>query len=228
MSNVNVHRGRAEQQASTPPPLERPHGTRERYTNDKCRCAPCRAANASYERSRRHAEHNGAALVPAEPARRRLEELLASGLSIRKAAAASRVARSTLQAVLAGEQQRITAEVEAKVMAVLPPTGRQHPADLAEDVFESHRRVALALGQIDPSWKARSACAPGRRHGVPPAAFHSSKHAEQTAALRVCAGCSVRPQCLEYGLASEEPIMRSGVWGGTTPAERRQLERGAA
>lgn len=35
-------------------------------------------------------------------------------------------------------------------------------------------------------------------------------------AKRICRQCSVRGKCFEYGL--DEPY---GVWGGTSPAERR-------
>jgi hypothetical protein len=39
-------------------------------------------------------------------------------------------------------------------------------------------------------------------------------------AVRICAGCPVRPECLAYALAAGE---RDGVWGGLTPAERARL-----
>lgn len=38
-------------------------------------------------------------------------------------------------------------------------------------------------------------------------------------ALRVCATCPVRTECLEYALALPE---KHGVWGGMTEGERRQ------
>jgi WhiB family redox-sensing transcriptional regulator len=46
-------------------------------------------------------------------------------------------------------------------------------------------------------------------------------------AKAICATCDVRAQCLAFALDHRE---RDGVWGGTTPAERRRLirERGAA
>jgi WhiB family redox-sensing transcriptional regulator len=39
-------------------------------------------------------------------------------------------------------------------------------------------------------------------------------------AKAVCAGCTVRQECLEVALANNE---RLGVWGGLTPEERRKL-----
>lgn len=46
---------------------------------------------------------------------------------------------------------------------------------------------------------------------------------EQTeAAKRVCAGCSVRDECLEFALATNQD---AGVWGGLNEDERRTLRR---
>ncbi len=39
-------------------------------------------------------------------------------------------------------------------------------------------------------------------------------------ARAVCAGCPVQQACLQVALANGEDY---GVWGGTTPAERREL-----
>ena len=37
----------------------------------------------------------------------------------------------------------------------------------------------------------------------------------------ICSGCPVRKECLQYALSSD---MAFGVWGGTTPAERRRMK----
>ncbi|MGD9988842.1 WhiB family transcriptional regulator [Pseudonocardia sp.] len=42
-----------------------------------------------------------------------------------------------------------------------------------------------------------------------------------TAAKRICAGCPVRTQCLDYALR----VLPEGIAGGTTPAERTALRR---
>jgi len=42
----------------------------------------------------------------------------------------------------------------------------------------------------------------------------------EEAAKRICAGCAVRAQCLQYALAARE---RYGVWGGLSEAERHEL-----
>jgi WhiB family transcriptional regulator, redox-sensing transcriptional regulator len=44
-------------------------------------------------------------------------------------------------------------------------------------------------------------------------------------AQAVCARCPVRAQCLDFALATEQA---TGVWGGTTETERRDLSRAEA
>ena len=41
-------------------------------------------------------------------------------------------------------------------------------------------------------------------------------------ALRICAGCGVRQQCLDFAMQNGE---MSGVWGGTTAEERIRARR---
>ena len=43
-------------------------------------------------------------------------------------------------------------------------------------------------------------------------------------AKRVCRGCEVRAECLEYALEHDE---RFGIWGGLSERERRRLKREA-
>jgi WhiB family redox-sensing transcriptional regulator len=41
-------------------------------------------------------------------------------------------------------------------------------------------------------------------------------------AKRVCAGCVVRDECLAFAVDNREEV---GVWGGTSPKERRSIRR---
>ena len=41
-------------------------------------------------------------------------------------------------------------------------------------------------------------------------------------AQRICAGCGVRQQCLDFAMQNSEV---HGVWGGTTPEERVRTRR---
>lgn len=40
-------------------------------------------------------------------------------------------------------------------------------------------------------------------------------------ARTICSGCGVREQCLEWAVRHEP----HGMWGGTTPLERKQIRR---
>ena len=43
-------------------------------------------------------------------------------------------------------------------------------------------------------------------------------------AKKICTGCEVKAECLEYALANDE---RFGIWGGLSERERRRLRRRA-
>jgi WhiB family redox-sensing transcriptional regulator len=75
-----------------------------------------------------------------------------------------------------------------------------------------------------PSWTERAAC-----HDVDAELFFPVSEvgpgARQVAeAKAVCATCPVREDCLAFALAKG---LDAGVFGGTTPTERRQLRRAA-
>jgi WhiB family redox-sensing transcriptional regulator len=52
----------------------------------------------------------------------------------------------------------------------------------------------------------------------PVSAGHSA--AEIARAKAICARCSIRQQCLEYALESQQP---DGIWGGASEQERRLI-----
>jgi WhiB family transcriptional regulator, redox-sensing transcriptional regulator len=67
------------------------------------------------------------------------------------------------------------------------------------------------------SWKSYGACIDS---GVD---FFPDSVAGRTpvqAAKKVCAGCFVRAQCLDYALRNHE----LGIWGGTTTNERQRIQ----
>lgn len=55
--------------------------------------------------------------------------------------------------------------------------------------------------------------------------FPLQRHAYEMRAARLCAGCPVRIECLEYALRVESKPRQtpSGIWGGTAPWQRRQI-----
>lgn len=57
-----------------------------------------------------------------------------------------------------------------------------------------------------------------------PEAFFPEKGASTADARRICQGCEVRVQCLEYALRNNE---KYGLWGGLSERQRRELRRSA-
>lgn len=55
-----------------------------------------------------------------------------------------------------------------------------------------------------------------------PETFFPEKGGSTREAKRICAGCEVRSECLDYALANDE---RFGIWGGLSERERRKLKR---
>jgi hypothetical protein len=69
-------------------------------------------------------------------------------------------------------------------------------------------------------WREQAACAgqdTERWFGRP---------TETAKAVKICARCTVRAECLHECMQHEPPVHRFGVWGGLTAAERRALPTG--
>lgn len=58
-----------------------------------------------------------------------------------------------------------------------------------------------------------------------PEAFFPERGGSTRDAKRICVGCDVKAQCLDYALANNE---RFGVWGGLSERERRALVKARA
>ncbi len=79
-----------------------------------------------------------------------------------------------------------------------------------------------ALGDDDGgllSWQEQALCAQ-----TDPEAFFPEKGGSTREAKRICVGCEVKGECLEYALGQDE---RFGIWGGLSERERRRLKRAA-
>ncbi len=87
-----------------------------------------------------------------------------------------------------------------------PATGRGIP------------RISPRPGLARPgAWAQQALCA----QAGPDTWFpDKGQHDLARAAKKVCARCPVRIPCLEHALTIREP---NGIWGGTTPRERRAL-----
>jgi WhiB family transcriptional regulator, redox-sensing transcriptional regulator len=71
-------------------------------------------------------------------------------------------------------------------------------------------------------WRAAGACLSADPELFFPIAPGSLADRQTAVALRVCAGCQVRKQCLDFAMASGEA---DGIWGGTTADERIRARR---
>ncbi|MPY84203.1 MAG: WhiB family transcriptional regulator [Actinophytocola sp.] len=71
----------------------------------------------------------------------------------------------------------------------------------------------------EQDWQERALCAQ-----TDPEAFFPEKGGSTREAKRICQGCEVRSECLEYALAHDE---RFGIWGGLSERERRKLKKRA-
>ncbi len=88
-------------------------------------------------------------------------------------------------------------------------------ADL--DTFE----LLEATCEVDEpeDWQERALCAE-----TDPESFFPEKGGSTREAKRICSGCEVRAECLEYALAHDE---RFGIWGGLSERERRRFKKEA-
>ena len=92
------------------------------------------------------------------------------------------------------------------------------------DLLREPLRIVEPFGETagdaeEPDWQERALCAQ-----TDPEAFFPEKGGSTREAKRICSGCEVRAECLEYALAHDE---RFGIWGGLSERERRRLRRRA-
>jgi WhiB family redox-sensing transcriptional regulator len=73
------------------------------------------------------------------------------------------------------------------------------------------------LDADEQGWQERALCAE-----TDPEAFFPEKGGSTREAKKICTGCEVRAECLEYALGNDE---RFGIWGGLSERERRRLRR---
>ena len=90
------------------------------------------------------------------------------------------------------------------------------PASMS--VLEPFVLVQGQLEDDEEGWQERALCAQ-----TDPEAFFPEKGGSTREAKRICSGCEVKAECLDYALGHDE---RFGIWGGLSERERRRLRRG--
>lgn len=109
------------------PRAQHQHGTHACYTQDRCRCLPCAAANTAYEAHRRRQAAYGrwAPYVDADTARRHVQGLVAQGMGLKRISVVSGVPQSALSKLLYGQRRadgtrvptaRIRPQTETKLL----------------------------------------------------------------------------------------------------------------
>ncbi len=89
------------------------------------------------------------------------------------------------------------------------------------DDLSSTRRSAWGFGTVEQeSWRDDAICSQ-----IDPEMWFPDKGGSTREAKKVCLGCPVRLECLQYALDRDE---RFGIWGGLSERERRRLKRGMA
>ena len=91
-----------------------------------------------------------------------------------------------------------------------------------DSTFASHGIAGLlgiGLEADAQSWQEQALCAE-----TDPEAFFPEKGGSTREAKKICTGCEVKAECLEYALSNDE---RFGIWGGLSERERRRLRRRA-
>jgi WhiB family redox-sensing transcriptional regulator len=81
--------------------------------------------------------------------------------------------------------------------------------------------MSWALAPADVEWRLRAAC-----RGQDPEIFFPARQVRgsvaqrSVAAKRICAGCTVADDCLDWAVRNGETW---GIWGGLNELERRKL-----
>ncbi len=90
--------------------------------------------------------------------------------------------------------------------------------DLSSNLAEADLNQLFGLPE-ESGWQERALCAQ-----TDPEAFFPEKGGSTREAKKICVGCEVKGECLEYALEHDE---RFGIWGGLSERERRRLKRRA-
>ena len=95
------------------------------------------------------------------------------------------------------------------------------PSDARKSAQTHASNVLPIFGALEDEglmgWQERALCAQ-----TDPEAFFPEKGGSTREAKKVCTGCDVRSECLDYALQNDE---RFGIWGGLSERERRKLKR---
>ena len=84
---------------------------------------------------------------------------------------------------------------------------------------------SLALGNADYSWRRNAICRDTDPELFFPIGTTGQALLQIERAKLVCDECPVKVECLDYALTTNQD---TGIWGGTSEDERRQIRRDIA
>ena len=84
---------------------------------------------------------------------------------------------------------------------------------------------SLALGSADYTWRVDAVCKDTDPELFFPIGTTGQALLQIAKAKSVCCECPVHVECLEFALETNQD---TGIWGGTSEEERRQIRREAA
>ena len=81
---------------------------------------------------------------------------------------------------------------------------------------------SLALGAADPTWRDHALCRDTDPELFFPVGTTGTALLQIERARKVCDECTVRVDCLDFALTTNQD---SGIWGGLSEEERRVIRR---
>ena len=120
--------------------------------------------------------------------------------------------------MIGGTAQAAVVGVDPDAGILGDPTSDSHEPSTARHLSLVPNDFDALFDAVEEQWQDRALCAQ-----TDPEAFFPEKGGSTREAKRICQGCEVKPECLEYALQNDE---RFGIWGGLSERERRRLKRG--
>lgn len=137
----------------TCPVAKHVHGTRTAYVVDKCRCRPCTDASCKAEKTRARQTAYGrydTGRVDAEPVREHMRYLMDNGVSVKRVAAITGLATSTVGSILWGRHERkhqpyprVHKATAHKILAIKPTMDTMAPGRNIDATGTQRRLQAL-------------------------------------------------------------------------------------
>gem|GEM_PF-237865 len=116
----------------------------------------------------------------------------------------------------------------ALVTGGLPPfelLRRLRPHDIQRNTTVSILASSLALGSADYTWRRSALCRDTDPELFFPIGTTGQALLQISRAKEVCCECPVKFECLDFAMETNQD---TGIWGGTSEEERRQMRRDLA